>query len=181
MAIYISLIRGINVGGRNMIAMEKLRALHTALGFGDVKTHLQSGNVLFTAKAAEPLEIAKRIEDALRKDGLDVRVVVRTPAELREAIERNPFPAHAKKDPSHYVVVFLDREPAAADAAELAQTNVGPEEKKLVGRDLYVFYPDMARSKLTNTLIERKLGVTGTARNWNTVNKLVELAAALER
>ena len=181
MAVFVSFIRGINVGGNKMIRMDALKAIHESLGCKSVRTHLQSGNVVFEAPKADPKRIEKAIEKAA---GMDVRVVVRTPAELRRAIERNPFPEEARSDPSHLVVIFLEAEPeksAAKALVDFAGALEGPEKAKLFGSDLYVYYgANMARSKLSNAVIEKKLGVAGTARNWNTVAKMLEMAESLE-
>ena len=171
---FVAMLRGINVGGRNMVKMDALKALHESLGFKSVRTHLQSGNVVFQAKSAD----AARIEQAIRKTlHLELSVVIRTAAELRDAVKRNPLPQWVSHS-SAYVIAFLSaqpEDPAALDAYD------GPEEMRLLGRELYIYYGEgMGRSKLTNTLIERKLGVRATARNWNTVTKLLELCEALE-
>ena len=175
MPAYVSFLRGINVGGRNMVPMAKLKALHEGLGFENVRTHLQSGNVVFTAKKADSAKLAKKIAAALG----DIAVVVRSTSELRAAVAKNPFPDAAKNDPSHYVVIFLSDTPKKTSTLDYE----GPEPKALAGRELYIDYrvgAGMARSKLTNTLIEKKLGVRGTARNWNTVTRMLEMAEELE-
>jgi uncharacterized protein (DUF1697 family) len=171
---FVAMLRGINVGGNNMVKMDALKAIHESLGFKSVRTHLQSGNVVFQAKAAD----AARIERAIRKTlDLDLTVIVRTAAELRDALKRNPLPQRVS-EASAYVIAFLSAEPEDPGALE---AYAGPEEHRLLGRELYIYYgAGMARSKLTNALIERKLGVKATARNWNTVTKLLELCDALE-
>jgi len=171
---FVAMLRGINVGGHNMVKMDALKALHESLGFKGVRTHLQSGNVVFQAKSAD----AARIEHAIQKTlHMELTVVIRTAAELRQALKANPLPDRVS-DPSAYVIAFLSaqpEDPAALDAY------TGPEEMRLLGRELYIYYGEgMGRSKLTNTLIERKLGVKATARNWNTVTKLLELCEALD-
>ncbi len=169
---FVSFLRAINVGGRNMIRMDALKALHESLGFKDVRTHLQSGNVVFRAKAAD----ASKIERAIKKTfDAEITVILRTAAELRRVVEANPFPRRAA-EANRYVVVFLSGEPAGN-----LDAYTGPEETQIVGRELYVYFgAGMADSKLTNALIEKRLGVRGTARNWNTVNRMLELAEALE-
>lgn len=177
MPAYVSFLRGINVGGRNMVAMAKLKALHESLGFENVRTHLQSGNVAFTTKKSDPAALAKRIAAELG----EIVVVVRSTADLRTTVKNNPFPDEAAANPSGMVVLFLTDVPSAAAKKSLLEVNVGPELKAFAGRDLYVNYgPGMGRSKLTNTLIEKKLGVRGTARNWNTVTRMLEIAESLE-
>lgn len=172
MPAFVSFLRAINVGGRNMIRMDALKALHESLGFKDVRTHLQSGNVVFRAKAVD----AAKIEKAIKKTfDAEITVIVRSAAELREVVEANPFPQRAA-EANRFVVVFLSGETTGN-----LDAYTGPEEKQILGRELYVYFgAGMADSKLTNALIEKKLGVRGTARNWNTVNRMLELAEALE-
>ncbi|SRR5258708_31902307 len=178
MPAYVALLRGINVGGRNMVKMDALKALHEGLGFEEVRTHLQSGNVIFRAKRSDPARIERRIESAIRETlGLELAVVVRDASDLRNVIRTNPFPNHAAQG-NRFVVVFLSAEPKDVGALD---SYSGPEKKQILGRELYIYYSeDMGHSKLTNALIERKLGVRGTARNWNTVNKILELAEGLD-
>lgn len=160
-ATWIGLIRGINVGGHKTLPMAKLKAACESLGYTDVRTYLNSGNVLFTA-AKKPK--ASDIEQAL---GIDVRVILRTPAELAEAIARNPL----QGEPNRLMIMFLEQEPEK----ELGWD--GPEQTHLDGRHLYLYYPaGQAKTKLTNTLIERRLGVAGTTRNWNTATRLLALS-----
>lgn len=175
MPAYVSFLRGINVGGKNMLPMAKLKALHEDLGFENVRTHLQSGNVVFTTGKTDSAKLAKKIGAELG----GIAVVVRSTSELRAAVAKNPFPDAAKNDPSHYVVVFLSDAPKKGGLDDYE----GPEPKAIAGRELYIDYgigAGMARSKLTNTLIEKKLGVRGTARNWNTVTRMLEMAEDLE-
>lgn len=181
MPVFIGLIRGINVGGRNMLKMEVLRGLCTTLGYTSVQTLLQSGNVVFRSSRKDAKRVAKEIEKAIHDEaGLDVRVMVRTPEDLRRVIESNPFAAHAERDPSHLLVTFLGDEPAAvAKTALLEACRVAPDAVHLAANELYAYYEHgMIDSKLAKVPIEKKLGVAGTARNWNTVNKLLEMAEA---
>ena len=164
MSTWIALIRGINVGGHKKVSMPDLKKVCESLGYTDVRTWLNSGNVLFTAKTCDAAQLEKAIAEAT---GTEARVVLRSPKELAEAIERNPL----KGEPNRVMIVFLDRKPKG----ELGWD--GPEETHLDGRHLYIHYTEsMADSKLTNTVIERRLGVVSTARNLNTANKLLELS-----
>ena len=164
MALFVAFIRGINVGGNKMLPMAELKAACEAAGLTEVRTFLQSGNVIFRSTRKDP---APLIEKAL---DLDVKVIVRTIDELRDVIARNPFEDEAKTDPGHLIVMFLEREPKA----KLEWP--GREVIKPAGRELFIYYPDgQGRSKLTNAFIEKKLGMRGTARNWNTVTKLLTL------
>lgn len=172
--IHIAMIRGVNVGGRNMLSMAVLKELCENMGLEAVQTLLQSGNVVFrSAKKVSEQALEKAIA---AKTGLDVRVFLRTPQELEAIIAKNPFPDAAKNDPGHLIVLFLESEPAAKAKTWLAEATAnGPEKAVVAKREIYVNYGEgMGRSKLV--LDERRLGVSGTARNWNTVTKLLGLA-----
>lgn len=176
MQTFIALIRGINVGGKKLVKMAELKVRCEAMGLGDVRTHLQSGNVVFRTANKDRAKLAKSIEGAL---GVEAKVMLRSAEELRKVIDANPMSAEAQRDPSGFVVVFLDTKPSAAAMQSLRDAYAGPETMELKGAELYVHYGEgMGRSKLTNVLIERKLGVAGTARNWNTVTALADLAGA---
>jgi uncharacterized protein (DUF1697 family) len=174
MPVYIALIRGINVGGHKKLKMADVKIAFEELGLDGVRTHLQSGNVVFRSSRSDRAKLAKALEGIL---GVEARIILRTADELRSVIAANPFPEDAKRNPSGFVVEFLSDKPAAAAMQALRDAYQGPETMQLLGAELYIHYGEgMGRSKLTNTLIERKLGVAGTARNWNTVTKLLELA-----
>lgn len=178
MPAYASFFRAINLGSYNKIPMAKLKALHEDLGFENVSTYVQSGNVVFTAKAADTAKLEKQI---MAKLGGDIVVVVRNVKDMRDVVKKNPFPDRATSDPGLLVVIFLATPPTAAAKKSLLEVNVGPEEKAFAGRELYVFYAaGQGRSKLGNALIEKKLGVRGTARNWNTVTRVLEMAESVE-
>lgn len=177
-SIHIALLRGINVGGRSLLAMPDLRELFDSLGFPDAATLLQSGNVVFrTARAPdEALELLLQAE-TLKRCGVAADYFVRTAGEWGRIIRDNPFPAEAEQDPGHLVVTFLKEAPKSIDVKALQSAVKGPEVIRPRGRHLYITYPaGIGRSKLTNTLIERKLKTRATARNWNTVMKLAALA-----
>lgn len=179
MPVHIALLRGINVGGRNMVAMSDLRALFGDLGFSDVTALLQSGNLVFKSdrRATGGLEDLLEKETAARL-GVAPDYIVRAAPEWARVIARNPFPKEAKADPSHLLVMFMKTAPTPANAAALQAAIKGPELVRPDGKHLYVAYPTgIGTSKLTGTLIERKLGVRGTARNWNTVLKIAALCA----
>ena len=174
----IVLLRGINVGGHRRVAMADLRALLNRLGYEDVQTLLQSGNVVLTSGVrADRLE--RQLEEQLEDEfGLDIQVVVRTRDELADVIERNPLAAVAT-DPARYVVSFLSAAPAANVVREIAGIDVPPEQFVVSGRELYAWHPNgINKSQLMKLLSEKRLGVTATARNWNTVTKLLALADA---
>lgn len=176
----IALLRAVNVGGRS-VAMADLRTLLADLGCGNPRTLLQSGNAVFTLKAkmsAAALE-AKLETEAQRRFGMPVAFMLRTAAEWQAIIASNPFADAAQRDPGHLLLMALKGTPAPAAIKALRDGYKGPETMHFIGRDAYLVYPEgIGRSKLTNALIERKLGFAGTARNWNTVLKLAQLAAA---
>ncbi|HZP67498.1 MAG TPA: DUF1697 domain-containing protein [Rudaea sp.] len=180
MSVQIALLRAVNVGGR-AVPMEALRTMLTDLGCRDVLTLLQSGNAVFntTVKTRAATFEAKLEAEAERRFGFEIAFVLRGADEWRDIIGRNPFAGEAKRDPARLHLMALKAAPTGAAIAALRQAHTGPERFEVVGRDAFIVYPNGAgRSKLTNAFIERKLGVVGTARNWNTVVKLAELTAA---
>ena len=178
MPTYIALLRGIKVGGRKLVAMSDLRDFLGALGFAGAKSLLQSGNLLFQCARRSGATLERLLETETEKR-LDVSVhyFVRTAEELQTIIARNPFPNEAKRDPSHLVVMFLKDAPEAKDVKALQAAIQGPEIVRADGKQLYLVYPaGIGQSKLTNALIEKKLGTRGTGRNWNTMLKLAGLS-----
>lgn len=163
MATYIALLRGINVGGNKMMSMADVREKLTAAGYEDVRTLLQSGNVIFKSRRPPKL------------DGMfDADVILRTAEEWDAIVDRNPFRKEAKSDPGYLVMMALKDEAKNVDALRAAI--VGRERLEADGKQLYIVYPDgQGRSKLTNAVIEKKLGTRGSARNWNTVLKIQAL------
>ena len=178
MSLHIALLRGINVGGHAMLAMADLRELLTALGFRDVRTLLQSGNAVFSGGARGGAKLEAQLEkETLERIGLRTAYLVRSVDEWSDVVARNPFLNEAKRDPGRLVVMFLKAAPAADAVEELRAAVSGPEVIRTGGRHLYITYPDgQGRSKLTGTMIEKKLGTIGTARNWNTVLRVGALA-----
>lgn len=177
MATYVALLRGVNVGGNNMVAMADLRAALTKAGFFNVQTLLQSGNVVLDAAASSPAKLESQLEAEVEKRlGVKTEFHVRSPVEWAAVITANPFDAEAKRDPSHLLVTFFKAplDTAQVKAARAAIT--GPERLHADGRHLYMVFPEgMGRSKAA-VVVGKTLGATGTARNWNTVQKLAALA-----
>ena len=172
----IALLRAVNVGGRSM-PMADLRNLVTGLGFSDVRTLLQSGNLVFrgggTDEAVEPMLEA----ESERRFGYRCDYFVRTLDEWDDIIAANPFKDEARDDPARLVVVTLKSVVTDGALAALRGAIKGREYADAQGRAAYIVYPDgQGESKLTISVIERTLGVRGTARNWNTVLKLAALA-----
>ena len=164
-----------------MVSMSDLRDLMSKLGMEDVRTLLQSGNVIFRSDIRSPAKVEKVLEDGVEKRfGLKTEFFVRTVEEMNEVVAANPFPREAKQDPGHLVVGFLKAAPDSAAVTALQKAIVGREVVRAVGRHSYVVFPDgIGRSKLTSALTEKKLGTRGTGRNWNTVLKLQALANEL--
>jgi uncharacterized protein (DUF1697 family) len=156
--------------------MSRLRHALEGAGFDDVRTHLQSGNVLLSSKT-KPEQTARKCEQLIRAEfGLEIDVVVRTPADLARVVKRNPF-GKVAEDPKRYQVSFLAGKLPAGTKRKLEEAVKEPEELVVSGREIYAWHPNgVARSKLWALLAGRGLGVTATARNWTTVTKLLELA-----
>jgi uncharacterized protein (DUF1697 family) len=182
MAVLISLLRGVNVVGRHKVPMEALRALCAALDFGDARTYLQSGNVVFRTGERDLARLAQRLEQAVERSfGFHVDVIIRTTDELREAVAHNPFAQRSGVDPSKLLVLFLNGHPGPEAGARIRALQADAEECWFHGREAYIYYPDgMARPKLPWARVERALKISGTGRNWNTVRKLLEMAETLE-
>jgi uncharacterized protein (DUF1697 family) len=171
---WVALLRAINVGGHKQVAMADLRDLLTQLGFVDARSLLQSGNLVFRSRARTGAQLERLLEaSAAKRLALQTDFFVRTADELKAIVTHNPFSEEGKRDPGHLVVVFLKAAPVPNGVDALQEAITGPEIIRARGRQLYIVYPDgMGRSRLTNALIERKLGTRGTARNWNTVLRL---------
>ena len=182
MAVIICMLRGVNLAGKRKIKMEALRALYESLGLRDVKTLLQSGNVVFRTERRDLVALTKQIEGAIeRKFGFHSDVILRTSSELRDAIARNPFAKRAGIDASRFLVSFLVSEPGAEARGNVMRIKAEPEELRIDGREVYIYFPNgMARPKLSMALVERTLKTSWTGRNWNTVRKLLEMAEGLE-
>jgi uncharacterized protein (DUF1697 family) len=177
LTIQVALLKAINLPGRNKVSMEALRDFCAGLGFEDVRTLLQTGNVVFRASGGKPAALESRLEsEAAKQLGLRTEVFVRTDAQWREVVARNPFLEEAKRDPSHLLVMCLKGAAKAEGEKSLRAAISGRETVRVKGREAYLVYPDgIGRSRLTTAMIERHLGTTGTARNWNTVLKLSAL------
>ncbi len=178
MTVQIALLRAVNVGGTGILPMADLRAAVEKAGFGEVRTLLQSGNLVFEAGALTPAAAEKKLEALCAKAfGLTIDIYVRTPKEFEAIIAANPFAKEAKANPGFVHVLFLREAPPAAAYAALQAAIKDGETVRSGGRHAFLFYPEgMGRSKLTPSVLARHLGMPGTARNWNTVQKLAALA-----
>ena len=169
------LLRGVNVGAHNRIPMPSLRELLTVAGFADVRTYLQSGNVVLCSDAS-PDQLARECQRRISESyGLDIEVLARTGEELAAVVRRNPL-AEVAVDPKRYQVSFCSAEPAQEVLDRLSSLAVAPERFVAVGRELYAWHPGgVARSRLWAELGGRRLGVAATARNWSTVTKVLQM------
>ena len=177
MTAFVSLFRGINVGGHQQVRMDELKALHASLGLRDVVTYIQSGNVVCTSDDTNMTQLRQQIEEGFaQKFGFRVNVILRTAADLDAIIANNPFQSQSIQEPKRLLVLFLATSPESSGLEDLQKTYSGPEELRLIGQDLYIYYPNgIGRSKLSLTLLEKKLKAVGTGRNWNTVLQLQKM------
>jgi uncharacterized protein (DUF1697 family) len=170
------MLRGINLGRTRRVPMADLRALFGEAGYANVRTYVQSGNVVLTG-VSEPAELEREAQRLIsERFGFDVPVVARTRDELAAVVELNPL-GDVAEDPKRYQVSFLSEEPDAETVDRLAELAAQSERLAAHGRELYAWHPEgVARSKLWNALAGKGLGVTATARNWTTVTTLLEMA-----
>ena len=173
---YVALLRGINVLGKNMIKMETLRETFAALGFENVRTYINSGNVIFETASSDEARLAKKIHDAILRDfGFDISVMIRSVAEIKRMIENNPFVGQFDNHKDLHLFFLNDELTAEQHAMLFAHAN---ENEMFAVIDRHIFsllripFPDSAVCK---GLIDKKMKVPSTARNWRTVNKIVEL------
>ena len=161
--------------------MQQLRDALTEAGYVDVRTLLQSGNVVLSS-AASPAALERDLATTLHEEfGFEIAVAVRTRDELADVVASDPF-ADQADDPTRYQVSFLSGEPEPARVLELERTDVAPELVAVRGREVYAWHPGgIARSELAKLITERRLGVGVTARNWRTVTKLLEIADETDR
>ena len=180
MTTYIALLRGINVGGHRLIKMADLRAMFVALGLGTVQTYIQSGNVVFQSDEAErPLR--EHIERQIAATfGFPVTVALRTHDKLARVISVCPFAPDAIAEGERLYVALLTETPASAGIERLAASKIEPDEFRVLGREVYLLYrQNMRESQLTNNLVESRLGVPATMRNWRTLTTLAAMSKTL--
>lgn len=183
MPVLISMLRGVNLGAHKRIKMDALCAIYRSLKLDDPCTYVQSGNVIFRTKESDLDALAGKIQKAIeRKAGFSCDVILRTPAEFRSAIAASPFAKRRGIEPGKLLVTFLAAEPAPETHPTLQELNSKyPEELHLIGRELFIYFPNGAgKTKLPWSSVEKLLKVTGTARNWNSVTKMLEMAEEME-
>jgi uncharacterized protein (DUF1697 family) len=180
MTTYIAVLRAINLGPHNRIAMSDLRAMLDTLGFAEPRTLLLSGNAVFKSNGASAAKIEAALEAASTKHlKVTTDYFVRSAKDWQAIVDANPFRKEAARDPGHLLMMCLRETPSAAQVKALQQSITGREVVQANGKHAYFVYPDgIGRSKLTIQKIEKALGTRGTARNWNTVLKLAELSGS---
>ncbi|MNB90709.1 hypothetical protein D3C75_377700 [compost metagenome] len=177
MTTYIALLRGINVGGNKIIKMLDLKAMFQSLGFANVRTYIQSGNVVFESDEGSVSLLSGVIERQIHEVfGFEVSVIIRTLAEMENVIANDPFQLSEPEEFKRWYVTFLPAEPSAEALDKLRTYENGPDKVRFVGREMYILYEvSVSQSSLFKVPFDKILGMPITARNWNTVNKLVAI------
>ena len=179
MPVYISMLRGINVSGQKTIKMVDLKALYESIGFSDVTTYIQSGNVVFKSKKENPAAVGAEVVKSIEKKfGFMVTVIMRQPSELATVIKKNPFIGRLGVDESRLHVTFLQAKPTPALVKALVPlTAQSKDEYQAIGSEIYLHcFTGYGKTLLSNTFFEKQLKVAATTRNWNTVNALYSMA-----
>ncbi len=175
MTTYICILRGINVSGKNKILMQDLKALFESMNFKNVKTYIQSGNVVFDAKSAKNLEtiIQKKIKEQY---GFDVPIIIRTVDEITSILTQNPYLNQKNIELDKLHITFLSETPTKENLSKINTYNFEPDVFEIIGNEVYLHCPNgYGNTKLSNTFFEYKLKVTATTRNWKTVNEIAKL------
>jgi uncharacterized protein (DUF1697 family) len=182
MSVIVSMLRGANLGPNNRVKMDELRALYESLKLREPQTYVQSGNVIFKTDERDSIKLTKRIEGAIEKKfGFHSDVVLRSTAELRGVIARNPFAKRRGIEPSKLLVTFLAGDPGEEARVTVRAIQCAPDEAFIDGQEVYLYFPNgVARPKLSWPAIPKILKVSGTARNWNSVTKMLEIAEKME-
>ena len=179
METYISILRGINVSGQKKILMTDLKALYETLGFENVSTYIQSGNVIFTTrKLLLNKDLTKKIEEAIfKKYDFDVPVIIRTGDEMEKVLAANPLLKEKNINVEKFHATFLEEEPSPEKIKLTRDLDYSPDKFRILGKEVYLYCPNgYGSTKLSNIFFESKLKVKATTRNWKTVNQLVVLA-----
>ena len=177
MPVYLSILRGINVSGKNKIKMEALKAMYKSLGFNNITTYIQSGNVVFESKPSINLaqEIEKKIADTFQ---FNVPVIIRTKEEINKVNAQNPFLNQVNIEADKLHVTYLSQLPSKESISTISTFNFSPDEFIIVGKEVYVYCPNgYGKTKLNNTFFEKKLKVQATTRNWKSTSKLGEIVS----
>ena len=171
-ASWVALIRAIGPATHKKMSMQQLRQACSGAGLEDVRTVLATGNLLFSSSESRE-QLKKRLGAVIRSHDLDNEVFLRQPKDLEALLRRNPFADAASQRPNHLLVLFLKKQPEANEIANLGRYE-GPERIEAAGREIFIDYAEgVGTSKLTPAFIERRLRQPGTARNWNTIRRLL--------
>lgn len=175
---YIAMLRGINVGRTARIKMTGLVSVFESIGFKNVRTYVQSGNVICRYSGNDIANLIKTIEAKLKSEfHQDINIIVRTAVDLQRVIARNPFIQEPDLDTGILYVTFLSGTPAESSLAQFKQFQVGPDRFIIIDREIYLYCPNgYGRTRLSNDFFERKLHITATTRNWKTVTTLFDIA-----
>lgn len=178
MPIYISMLRGINVSGQKLIKMDALKNLYESLGFEEVNTYVQSGNVVFKSGERDTAFLARDLAAKIKEVfAFDVDVIVKTMDEYQSIVDQNPLVNDSDKDLSSMYVTFLSSIPEKVDLKALESKRQGDEVVEFFNEVIYLYCPGgYGKTKLTNNFFESKLKVVATTRNWKTVSALLEIA-----
>ena len=178
MTTYIAFLRGINVGGQKQIKMVDLKNLFLFLDFENVRTYIQSGNVVFETDCKEILSLNKKIESVILKEmGLEVSVIIRSHEELKSIIRSNPFLTREENKLTALYVTLLSQQPSESFLEKVSEYNYAPDDFKIIENEIYLYCPNgYGKTKLNNTFFENKLKLKATTRNWRTINELDEMA-----
>ena len=177
---YIALLRGINVGGHKIIKMEQLRKLAEDLGWSEVSTYIQSGNILFSSDEKNKVQLESQLEQMLLlKFGFEVTAMVLEPSDFEKALLQNPYVAQTDTGSLQPYVGFLSNVPEQTLQAEFEKLDFSPDSFRISGKLMYFIFQNAGKTKLSHTFVEKKLKVKATLRNWKTINKLHELSKKL--
>jgi uncharacterized protein (DUF1697 family) len=177
----ISLLRGVNMAGHNKIQMTELSTLYRKMGFKDVRSYIQSGNVIFSLDDKTDFQrVASQIEGAILKKFDDaIPVFIRTISEIKKVIIENPFFNEENFDPARMAVIFLYETPSGEQVEKVKNIDYPPDKFKIIGKEIFIYCPNgFGRTKLYTNFFENKMKVTGTARNWKTVKSILKIAEA---
>lgn len=182
MPVYLSMLRGINVGPHKRMKMEKLRGCCESLKFTGVKTYIQSGNIVLQAAKTNPAQISKKIEAQIAKEfGFHADVITRTKEELGDTVRKNPLLQEEGIDESKLHVVFLLDKPSNEAMRKLESIILSPDRVRFRGREIFFYFPNgVSGSSLWKHNLDKIMTISGTMRNWNTVHALDRMAAEIE-
>lgn len=183
MQTYISILRGINLAGHNIIKMDDLKKILPKCGFKNIATYIQSGNVVFQYKSTDTIKLDHLIHDKILEEfNFEMPVITLTIDEIKAIANNNPFYKDKKKDPSFFHITFLSDEPHKEYLAKVKGLDYLPDEFVVIGKAIYLYCPNgYGNTKLSNKFFESKLKVSATTRNWKTANELIAISNKVEK